>query len=134
MCVTHYNRFISITYTNLILPKGGVKMSQIDKILENLTGELKRGTLVLSVLLNTSEPTYGYSLVQSLQVSGIQIEQNTLYPLLRRLEKQELLESSWDTTQSRPRKYYHISALGLDVLAKLTEEWQRTNKIIDAML
>ena len=109
-------------------------MSDIDKILENLTGELKRGTLVLSVLLNTSKPTYGYSLVQSLQGFGIQIEQNTLYPLLRRLEKQELLESSWDTTESRPRKYYHISTLGLEVLAKLSEEWKRSNKIIEDML
>ncbi len=109
-------------------------MSQKDKILDNLIGELKRGTLVLSVLLNTSQPVYGYSLVQSLQDFGIAIEQNTLYPLLRRLEKQELLISTWDTTESRPRKYYHISPLGKEVLEALSTEWQRTNNIITKML
>ncbi|MDF1618298.1 PadR family transcriptional regulator [Petrocella sp. FN5] len=109
-------------------------MSQKDVIVSNLVGELKRGTLVLSVLLNTKESTYGYALVQALQGLGIDIEQNTLYPLLRRLEKQALLSSSWDTTESRPRKYYQISQLGLEVLSDLTAHWQETNKIINTML
>lgn len=109
-------------------------MEQIQKILDNLTGELKRGTLVLSVLLCTDEPTYGYSLVQTLQDHGIQIEQNTLYPLLRRLEKQELLASSWDTSESRPRKYYHISPLGVEVRNSLSDEWNKTNDIITKMM
>lgn len=109
-------------------------MIQKDKIIENLNGELKRGTLVLSVLLNTNKPTYGYSLVKSLQDQGIDIEQNTLYPLLRRLEKQTLLTSTWDTTESRPRKYYQISPLGLEVLEDLTKLWRQTNDIMQKML
>jgi len=109
-------------------------MTNKDKILENLLQELKRGTLVLSVLLNTKEPTYGYSLVQKLNDAGIDIEQNTLYPLLRRLEKQELLHSQWDTSESRPRKYYHISKLGDEVLIGLTRQWQKTNHIINEMI
>jgi len=109
-------------------------MTDKDKILDNLLQELKRGTLVLSVLLNTKEPTYGYSLVQTLNDAGIDIEQNTLYPLLRRLEKQELLKSEWDTTESRPRKYYHRSELGGDILNNLTKQWQKTNHIINDMI
>ena len=109
-------------------------MNTKDSIIENQLGELKRGTLVLSVLLNTSKPTYGYSLVQSLQDKGIDIEQNTLYPLLRRLEKQDLLASSWDTTESRPRKYYVISDLGKEVLKVLTQHWQNTNTTIQSMI
>jgi len=109
-------------------------MEQKDKLLENLTGELKRGTLVLSVLLSASTPIYGYSLVQALQDKGINIEQNTLYPLLRRLEKQDLLVSSWDTTESRPRKYYNISLLGTEILSALSKEWVRTNTIIEKLL
>lgn len=109
-------------------------MTDKDKILENLLQELKRGTLVLSVLLNTEEATYGYSLVQKLNEAGIDIEQNTLYPLLRRLEKQDLLLSEWDTSESRPRKYYHISDLGKDVLTDLTRQWQKTNHIINEMI
>jgi DNA-binding PadR family transcriptional regulator len=126
VCVVQYNEINS--------KKVGDYMSQKDVIVTNLVGELKRGTLVLSVLLNTKESTYGYSLVQALQSLGIDIEQNTLYPLLRRLEKQALLSSSWDTTESRPRKYYQISPLGLEVLSDLTTHWQETNRIIHTML
>ncbi|MDM8535025.1 PadR family transcriptional regulator [Clostridiaceae bacterium HSG29] len=109
-------------------------MTTKEKIINNLIGELKRGTLVLSVLLNTKEATYGYSLVQKLQNLGVDIEQNTLYPLLRRLEKQELLTSSWDTTESRPRKYYQINSMGEEVLSDLITHWYETNKTINAML
>ncbi|KIL51807.1 PadR family transcriptional regulator [Jeotgalibacillus soli] len=55
-----------------------------------------------------SEPQYGYSLVWMLGNQGIQVEPGTLYPLLRRLEKQGLLESKWDTNEPRPHKYYVI--------------------------
>ncbi len=109
-------------------------MSDKDKIMDNLLQEFKRGTLVLSVLLNSAEPGYGYSLVHKLQENGVDIEQNTLYPLLRRLEKQGLLESTWDTSESRPRKYYKISSLGEDVLKALKEEWKRMNDVVNKMI
>lgn len=136
--LSYYNLLLTIVcivqYNDINSKKVGDYVSQKDVIVTNLVGELKRGTLVLSVLLNTKESTYGYSLVQALQNLGIDIEQNTLYPLLRRLEKQALLSSSWDTTESRPRKYYQISPLGLEVLSDLTAHWQETNKVINAML
>ncbi len=109
-------------------------MNDKSKIIENLLLELKRGTLVLSVLLNVDNPTYGYSLVQSLQEKGIEVEQNTLYPLLRRLEKQELLSSNWDTEGSRPRKYYIVSSLGTEVLNELIIQWQKNQFVIDTMI
>ena len=91
-------------------------MSEKDKIFENLLQEFKRGTLVFTVLLNVGKPSYGYSLIKKLQDCGVNIEQNTLYPLLRRLEKQNLLTSYWDTSESRPRKYYQISETGEEIL------------------
>lgn len=109
-------------------------MSDVDTILENLFGELKRGTLVISVLLNTKKPIYGYSLVQLLKDNGIKIDKNTLYPLLRRLEKQGLLKSSWDTSENRARKYYEISNLGDTVLTELLIEWKDLNSNINKML
>lgn len=109
-------------------------MSEEDKILNNLRQELKRGTLVLSVLLNSTEPCYGYSLVNNLKEAGVEIEQNTLYPLLRRLEKQKLLESLWDTTESRPRKYYQISDFGKEIRDQLYKEWIKTNSVIERMV
>lgn len=105
-----------------------------DKVVENLLQELKRGLLVLSVLLCVDEASYGYSLVTMLKSKNIDIEQNTLYPLLRRLEKQGLLESLWDTEESRPRKYYKISKRGLEVREILKSEWSKNNKNIEKLI
>lgn len=96
----------------------------MDPLFESFTIELRRGTLTLAVLSQLRTPQYGYSLVQRLEEAGVVIEQNTLYPLLRRLEKQELLTSSWDTTESRPRKYYVISPYGSEIYEQLKQEWK----------
>ncbi|MCM3588886.1 PadR family transcriptional regulator [Mesobacillus maritimus] len=97
-------------------------------LLNSLTTELRRGTLTLAVLSQLRTPQYGYSLVQLLEGSGISIDQSTLYPLLRRLEKQELVSSSWDTSESRPRKYYVLSEYGLEVFLQLREDWIKNSK------
>ncbi|WP_453990212.1 PadR family transcriptional regulator [Bacillus nitroreducens] len=100
----------------------------MSNLLNSLMTELRRGTLTLAVLSQLRTPQYGYSLVQLLEGSGIDIDQSTLYPLLRRLEKQELVTSSWDTTESRPRKYYILSEYGLEIFLQLKEEWIRNSK------
>ena len=104
------------------------------KLLNNLLQELKRGTLTLSVLLMSGKPTYGYSLVTELQDAGIDVEQNTLYPLLRRLESQGLLQSSWDTGESRPRKYYSVTEDGRKTAGRLGVEWRRINRVMNRMM
>ncbi|MDX1807843.1 MAG: PadR family transcriptional regulator, partial [Paenisporosarcina sp.] len=85
----------------------------MSQLLNSLTTELRRGTLTLAVLSQLRTPQYGYSLVQRLENCGITIDQSTLYPLLRRLEKQELVTSTWNTSESRPRRYYVLSAFGI---------------------
>jgi len=72
--------------------------------------------------------------VQLLEKSGITIEQSTLYPLLRRLEKQELVTSSWDKTESRPRRYYVLSNFGTEILEKLKKEWEKTSQELAILL
>lgn len=103
-------------------------------LLNSLMTELRRGTLTLAVLSQLRTPQYGYSLVQLLENSGISIDQSTLYPLLRRLEKQELVTSSWDTTESRPRKYYVLSEYGVDVFLQLKKEWLKNSKELYGLL
>lgn len=98
-------------------------MNDIDEHINQLKLELRRGIVVLAVLSQLVEPCYGYNLVQQLAEKGLDIEEGTLYPLLRRLEKQGLLESEWEVTESRPRKYYRISAVGRDFLNALSAEW-----------
>ena len=106
----------------------------MNNLLNSLTTELRRGTLTLAVLSQLRTPQYGYSLVQLLEESGISIDQSTLYPLLRRLEKQELVSSSWDTSESRPRKYYVLSEYGLEIFLQLKAEWINNSKELYALL
>ncbi len=92
---------------------------------QSLITELRRGSLTIVVLGALKKPYYGYSLLQELKEHGIEIEANTLYPLLRRLETQGLLKSDWDTSESRPRKYYSISSHGKQTLELLLSEWNK---------
>ena len=87
--------------------------------------ELRRGSLTLAVLGCLKKSHYGYALLQTLREKGVSMESNTLYPLLRRLETQGLLSSDWDTSDSRPRKYYTISQKGEDIYRELLAEWQK---------
>ncbi|KKO52361.1 PadR family transcriptional regulator [Paenibacillus sp. DMB20] len=99
-------------------------MSDMNDIIAGLTQELRRGTIILGVLSQLGEPQYGYSLVPVLEEKGVHVDPGTLYPLLRRLEKQGLLESRWDTNETRPRKYYLLSSMGREVYKLLCEEWR----------
>ncbi len=109
-------------------------MSETNESLEKLRLELRRGVVVLAVLSQLATARYGYSLIQQLVELGMDIEEGTLYPLLRRLEQQGLLESEWDTTESRPRKYYRISPAGREVLTTLRAEWQETVDVMRRIL
>lgn len=103
------------------------------ELLESLQLELRRGTLILSVLSQMKDPKYGYALVQSLLDKGISIDPNTLYPLLRRLESQGLLESEWETGGSKPRKYYKRTDYGARIYSELLDEWKRMNRSIEKL-
>jgi len=106
-------------------------MSDYNEITSNLFLELRRGTITLCVLSQLEKPKYGYALVETLQEKGMRVEPGTLYPLLRRLEKQELLASEWETSGSKPRKYYVLSDFGKRVYSALTDEWQDIRGTID---
>ncbi len=109
-------------------------MNSMEEILNSLTVELKRGTLVLLVLSQLSKNEYGYSLVQKLEEKNAPIEAGTLYPLLRRLEKQKLLVSEWDTSESRPRKFYTLSEEGKEVYEQLKKEWKTISELLETLL
>ncbi|MBW7454753.1 PadR family transcriptional regulator [Paenibacillus sepulcri] len=106
----------------------------INETISGLTQELRRGTIIIGVLSQLSEPQYGYSLVSILEEKGINIDPSTLYPLLRRLEKQQLLESKWDTNETRPRKYYLLSSMGKEVYLQLCLEWRNMNMSLENLI
>ena len=101
---------------------------------QNLINELRRGTLVLTVLSQLNEQQYGYSLKQRLADRGLEIEQGTLYPLLRRLEKQGLLDSEWSLETSRPRRYYVLNDAGRETLETLKREWSALSTVLERLL
>lgn len=100
----------------------------------NLVQELRRGVIVLVVLSQLHNEQYGYSLMKHLEENGMQIDQGTLYPLLRRLEEQKLLKSDWRVDTSRPRRYYQLSDFGKEVLQEIQGEWQRIKTTVDQLL
>jgi PadR family transcriptional regulator, regulatory protein PadR len=92
--------------------------------------ELRRGVLVLAVLGACKTPQYGYSLRQHINDAGIDIDEGTLYPLIRRLAEQGLLDSEWQKTDGRDRRYYQLSQMGSDTLTQLTTDWQDLNRCL----
>jgi PadR family transcriptional regulator PadR len=102
--------------------------------LENVTLELRRGVIVLAVLSHLDREQYGYSLIKRLAENGLEIDQGTLYPLLRRLESQGLLQSTWRVETDRPRRYYMLSDEGRQLLPRLKEEWTSIVSMMEKML
>lgn len=107
---------------------------EYDELYQKLTQELRRGILVLAALSQLKEEKYGYALISSLAEKGLDIEQGTLYPLLRRLEDQGLLASEWNVEGSRPRRYYALSENGRGVLQDLAEDWRQLANVMESLL
>jgi PadR family transcriptional regulator, regulatory protein PadR len=102
--------------------------------LENLRLELRRGSLVLAVLAKLRSEYHGYALSKALKDGGLDIDENTLYPLLRRLETQNLLASQWRVEDKRNKRFYRLSEEGQAVLERLLVEWRGINGAIENLL
>jgi DNA-binding PadR family transcriptional regulator len=100
---------------------------------EKLKQELRRGIIVVAVMSRLQDFQYGYAMLKDLNDRGFEIGQDTLYPLLRRLEEQELLESEWRTDDARPRRYYRLNQSGREALELLKTEWNELVKVIRRM-
>ena len=98
--------------------------------MESLRLELRRGCLVLAVLAQLRSEHYGYTLKKELADQGMDIDEGTLYPLLRRLESQGLLVSEWREEEKRNKRFYKLSPEGRAVLKQLLAEWQDLNTAI----
>jgi|SRR6516164_7169966 PadR family transcriptional regulator PadR len=105
-----------------------------DEIFENLKLELRRGCLTLAVLTQLRTERYGYTLRKALADDGLEIDEGTLYPLLRRLETQGLLVSQWREEDKRNKRFYRLSDQGERTLEQLMSEWQRINASLSKIL
>src|SRR5215475_7758584 len=104
------------------------------ELFESLRLELRRGCLVLAVLSQLQTERYGYTLRKALADDGLEIDEGTLYPLLRRLESQGLLVSQWREEEKRNKRFYRLSPDGEKILSKLLEEWERINTSLGRIL
>jgi PadR family transcriptional regulator, regulatory protein PadR len=102
----------------------------MDATLASHLQELRRGTVVVASLTVLRSPGYGYSLLETLSAAGFEVEANTLYPLLRRLESQGLLTSEWNTDEARPRKFYRTTELGDAIAVAMRTEWTRLDHAV----
>ena len=91
--------------------------------------QVKRGILEYSILLLVDKKaTYGYDLISALNKwEVLSTSEGTIYPLLRRLEKDKLIESSWRETVPGvpPRKYYSLTVEGIKMLKTMNCEWEK---------
>lgn len=113
--------------------QGANKMTDSEHY-QKLKLELRRGVLILAVLAELREEHYGYSLRKNLLSQGLDIDEGTLYPLIRRLEKQELLVSEWREENKRKKRFYQLSDQGKTTLVKLTAEWRETQQTLNGIL
>jgi DNA-binding PadR family transcriptional regulator len=110
-------------------------VNDIDDVFQNQVFEFRRGSIVIAILgILSDKKHYGYSLLKALEQSDFPVDGSTLYPLLRRLEKQKVLSSEWDTADTRPRKYYSLTSEGQQLYERLVLEWSDMNKKIKNIL
>jgi PadR family transcriptional regulator PadR len=101
------------------------------ELIDKLRLELRRGTLTVAVLAQLRTEHYGYTLRKALVDLGLDIDEGTLYPLLRRLESQGLLTSEWREEDKREKRFYRLSAEGRVILKQLLDEWRALNGALD---
>ena len=107
--------------------------SDVD-LYESLRMELRRGSLTLGVLARLREEHYGYTLRQALAADGLEMEESTLYPLLRRLEAQGFLSSEWREDERRRKRFYRLSPEGELMLGRLLEEWRGISASLERII
>lgn len=100
---------------------------------DSLRLELRRGCLVLAVLAKLRSEHHGYALAKALREGGLDIDENTLYPLLRRLEDQKLLASAWRVEDKRNKRFYRLSEEGRAALERLLDEWRDINNAVEKL-
>lgn len=105
--------------------------------LDKWYSQIVRGTLEYCVLLLLSKKTYyGYELLQELdKYPIIASTESTIYPLLRRLQKENYLQSSWQesTEGLPPRKYYSLTPDGENYLNAMSNEWENLLTVISTL-
>jgi len=109
--------------------------SDINNELENTKAQLRKGALEFSILLVISKgEIYASDILKKLTQAKLIVVEGTLYPILNRLKRAELLEYTWKESKSGPpRKYYNLTKKGEGMILKLKEAWKQLAQSIDSL-
>ena len=125
--------YLRLTETN---PQGTM-LCMDDGEARNMLAQLRRGTVEYCVLaLLRDEERYGFDLVRALaQADGMVTSEGTIYPLLARLRRAQLVTTAWrESDAGPPRRYYRLTDAGRAALEDFTAEWIRFRDAVDALL
>jgi len=102
---------------------------------ENAKAQMRKGFLEFCILLIISEgKMYASDILQKLTKADLIVVEGTLYPLLSRLRSQGLLEYDWEESPAGPpRKYYSLTAKGMDALGRLEEAWEALRRSVTTL-
>ena len=101
---------------------------ELERAIEKWRGQSRKGFLELCILacVKSAGRSYGFAMLERLKGAGLDIGEGSLYPLLTRLVREDMLEASWETpAEGHPRKYYRVSAMGDAFLGRVREERER---------
>jgi DNA-binding PadR family transcriptional regulator len=103
-----------------------------------MSKELLKGTTETMILkMLDREPMYGYGMIKKFDIISngtFQFKEGTLYPLLHNLEKKLYIESYWDASDGRRRKYYKITDMGRKQLATKKSEWLEFSQVMNGLM
>lgn len=102
----------------------------------NTQSQMRKGFLEFPVLLIIgTKPTYAPDILRQLKDADLLVVEGTLYPLLSRMKKAELMSYTWEESRSGPpRKMYTITADGMEALKTLEDSWKKLDKSIDTLI
>lgn len=98
-----------------------------EKFFDNWTNQLRKGVLELCILNDIrNRKTYGYEIVRRMRkIEGLIISEGAIYPILSRLKRQGLVETSIQESPDGPaRKHYKLTEQGEEMIAQMNAYWQ----------
>lgn len=106
------------------------------KNIENSKAQMRKGTLEFAILLIIARGNvYAGEILDELHQADLIVVEGTLYPLLNRLKREELLDYTWQESPSGPpRKYYSLTILGKDMIHSLTATWKSLSTSIHSLI
>lgn len=111
-------------------------MTHHDSSVDKWEAQLRKGGLELAILAALwHEARYGLEVLRTLAAQDLQVTEGTVYPLLNRLRREELVSTEWvESSDGPPRKYYSLTPAGRERIRSMATRWQAFNRSLSSLL